>query len=60
MDSQHTPKLAYSVDEAASTLTLSRARLYELMNEGQIKFKQCGRRRLIPASAIRTFLEEAA
>lgn len=60
MDNQVTPKLAYSVDEAAATLTLSKARLYELLKSGEIKYKQCGRRRLIPASAIRTFLEEAA
>lgn len=49
-------KLAYSVNEAAAVLDVSRSRMYRLMDEGYIFYIQPGGQRMIPADAIRAFL----
>ena len=43
---------AYSVENAAKQLTLSRATVYNLINAGKLRSVQIGRRRIIPASEI--------
>jgi len=53
-------RLAYTIKEAAHASTLSQARLYELMAEGKLRYQLIGKRRLIPASALRELVGEAA
>jgi excisionase family DNA binding protein len=43
------PKKAYSVDEFGKLYGISRSRAYDEMKEGRLKFRKCGRRRLIGA-----------
>ena len=52
-------KLALSPGEAAEALGLSRQKVYDLLNVGELPFKKVGTRTLIPVAAIETFLEVA-
>lgn len=45
-------KLAYSVDESCSTLSIGRTVLFDLLRRGEITSVKIGRRRLIPASSL--------
>lgn len=47
-----------SVKDAAIHLGVSRTLLYELVQRGEIKSLQLGRRRLISREALREFIEE--
>ena len=53
-------KLAYSIDEAAEALSLSRSAVKELVYQGRIKVVRVGRRVLIPKWALDEFLSQAA
>ena len=44
--------LFVSAKEAARLLSLSRSRVYELMDEGTIPSTRLGRRRVIPVAAL--------
>jgi excisionase family DNA binding protein len=46
------PAVLYRVDEAAEALRLSRSQLYELIRSGRLRTVKCGRRRLVPVSAL--------
>ena len=46
------PRTAYSLDEAARSLGLSRRTLYELMAAGTLASVKLGRRRLVPAAEL--------
>ena len=50
---------AYSVVEAASLLSLSRATLYKLMSAGELASFKSGKRRLISADALKAWLTNA-
>lgn len=55
--------LMYRVDEAAGALRLSRSQVYELIRSGQLLTVRCGRRRLVPVTALVQYvaaLERAA
>lgn len=45
-------KLAYSPTEAARISPIGLTKIYELMNTGQLRYKQVGGRRVIPASEL--------
>ena len=47
-----TPRTAYSLDEAARSLGLSRRTLYTLMRDGTLRTVTLGRRRLVPAAEL--------
>lgn len=49
-------KLAYTVKEASSLLSLSRAQIYRLMDQGDIKFVKIGRSRRITAEQLQAFV----
>jgi excisionase family DNA binding protein len=49
-------KLAYTVRDAASLLSLSRAQIYRLMDQGDIKFVKIGRSRRITADQLDSFV----
>jgi excisionase family DNA binding protein len=50
-------RLAYGIDGAANALDLSRSRLYELIAAGEIAACKVGKRTIIPAAELTTFLE---
>jgi len=49
--------LAYSVEEAAAMLGVGRTCIFFLIKEGQIKSVKIGRRRVVPATELASFLE---
>lgn len=53
------PIMVFSVSEARKKLKLSRAKMYELVNSGQIFSVRAGRKILIPYKALEQFLEPA-
>jgi excisionase family DNA binding protein len=53
-------RIAYRPAEAAAALGISRSRIYELMAEGHIAYRQIGGVRLIPRAAVDALFEEAA
>ena len=54
-----TEKLAYSIDEAAEALSISRSATKEMLYTGKIKCVSVGRRKLIPKWALDAFLSGA-
>lgn len=51
-------RLAYSVAEAAAEIGISRAKLYQLLDDGTIPSLKLGRRRLIRREALVTLLAD--
>lgn len=60
MDTQSPTPLAYSIADACRVTSIGRTRLYELIGEGRITTRKIGRRTLIPADALRAFVEGEA
>lgn len=50
-------RLAYSPAEAAQALGISRARLYQLLDDGTLPSLKLGRRRLIRSAALVELLD---
>lgn len=50
-------RLAYGIDEAAEAVSLSRARLYELIGTGEIGVCKVGKRTLVSATELASFLD---
>lgn len=50
-------KLAYSVAEAVELTPLSRTAVFDLIASGQLRSVKVGRRRVIPADALRALVE---
>jgi excisionase family DNA binding protein len=50
-------RLAYSIREAASVLSLSRTTIYKLIAAGELSVVKIGTRSLIPSAAVETFLQ---
>jgi len=50
-------RLAYSVPEAVCASGVKRSTLYKLISSGQLRSFTIGRRRIIPASALRALCE---
>ena len=48
--------LAYSIDDACRVSSIGKTRLYQLMNEGRLASTLVGKRRLIPADALRRLI----
>ncbi|WP_214413791.1 helix-turn-helix domain-containing protein [Sphaerisporangium fuscum] len=51
-------KLLLTVPEAAEALSISRAKLYRLMDSGAIRFLHIDRSRRIPVAALETYIAE--
>ena len=54
-----TPKLAYSISEAAHAISIGRSKIFELISEGKIETRKIGRRTVIPAASLHRLLEVA-
>jgi excisionase family DNA binding protein len=52
----HYDRLAYSIDEAAEALGLSRDLLYNEMRTGRLQYLKVGRRRIITRKHLDEFL----
>ena len=50
-------KMAYSIDETAQLLSLSRSKVKEEIYSGNLKSRKAGTRRLVPHWAIDLYLE---
>ena len=50
-------RYAFTVEEASQASTLKRTKLLELVYDGTLRSKKVGRRRLIIAESLRTFIE---
>ena len=61
MDTQHNtmPRVAYSLDEVAASLGLSRRSLYGLMAAGRLSTVKLGKRRLVPAAELERLVRPA-
>ena len=59
MHTPDNPKLAYSIPEAASAISIGRSKLYELIAEGRIETRKIGKRTVIPAASLHRLLEAA-
>ncbi|MGH3887914.1 MAG: helix-turn-helix domain-containing protein [Pseudonocardiaceae bacterium] len=49
-------KLAYSTEEASSTLSIGRTALFDLLRRNEIASVKIGRRRVIPAASLEAYL----
>ena len=54
------PKILHSVRDAAFALSLSRSKLYELMDSGALRSVKIDGRRLVPAESLTTFVNSLA
>lgn len=52
-------RLAFSVDEAAGMLGISRDLAYDLARQGQLRTVRLGRRRVVPRVALEEILDGA-
>jgi excisionase family DNA binding protein len=52
--------LLLTVDQAAEQLQISRARLYQLLNQGAIRSVHIGRLHRIPAEALQEYINSLA
>jgi excisionase family DNA binding protein len=59
-DTSTTRRLAYTVDEAAGSIGISRSQLYKLIAAGEIATVKIGSSRRITPDAIRDFLAAKA
>jgi len=50
-------RMAYPIPEAAAKIGISRAKLYDLMNQGEVKYFHIGRRRLVSNDSLRAFIK---
>ncbi|MEY9887499.1 excisionase family DNA binding protein [Catenulispora sp. MAP5-51] len=52
-----TEPLVYTIYEAASALRISRTKIYELLDSGEIDSIHIGRSRKIPADELRAYID---
>jgi excisionase family DNA binding protein len=50
------PRYAYSLDEAARSISLSRRALYDLIVAGRVRTVKLGQRRVVPAAELERLL----
>ena len=53
----YSESLVYTIPEAATALRISRTKLYELLDSGEIESIHIGRGRKIPADALRIYID---
>lgn len=50
-------KLAYSIPEAATAISIGRSKVYALIAEGRLETRKIGKRTVIPAASLAKLLE---
>jgi excisionase family DNA binding protein len=53
------PDRLYGIPEAAAALGIGRSAVYDELAAGRLRSLKVGRRRLIPAGAVREYIEQA-
>jgi excisionase family DNA binding protein len=53
-------KLAYSVDDACTTLSIGRTLLFDLIRRGELTSVKIGRRRLVPVASLEAYVARLA
>ncbi|MBR7830241.1 helix-turn-helix domain-containing protein [Actinospica sp. MGRD01-02] len=56
-NANHDEPLLYTIHEAAAALRISRTKLYELLDSGDVESVYIGRSRKIPAEALRIYID---
>lgn len=56
MQTNNTPKLAFTIAEACHAVGIGRSKLYELIGQGRIKTRKIGKRTLIPAESLHALI----
>lgn len=56
MTLQDSPKLSYSIAEIVRLTGLARSSIYRAINAGPLRARKCGRRTIVLASDLQTFL----
>lgn len=59
MQTNTTPKLAFTILEACHAIGIGRSKLYELIAQGRLETRKIGSRTLIPADSLRALLERS-
>lgn len=57
MNTQETPKLAFTISEASHAIGIGRSKLYELIAQGRLETRKIGSRTLIPAESLKALLD---
>lgn len=57
MSERTTTRLAYSFDEVAQMIGVSRAHMYEMAKQGAFRFVKLGHRSLIPVGEVDALLQ---
>lgn len=55
--SRRVPVVAYTVEEAAHALRISRSSIYELIRSERLRTVKMGSRRLVPVRAVHDYLD---
>jgi excisionase family DNA binding protein len=50
-------KLAYSIPEAASVISIGRSKMYDLIAKGQVETRKIGKRTIVLAASLEKLLE---
>ena len=56
MNTPDNPKLAYSIPEAATAISIGRSKLYELIAEGRVETRKIGKRTLVSVASLDEYL----
>ena len=56
MQTDNTPKLAFTISEACHAIGIGRSKLYELIGQGRVETRKIGKRTLIPAESLHALL----
>jgi excisionase family DNA binding protein len=58
MQTNETPKLAFTIAEACHAIGIGRSKLYELIGEGRVETRKIGSRTIIPADSLRGLITD--
>lgn len=58
MQTDTTPKLAFTIAEACRAIGIGRSKLYELIGQGRIETRKIGSRTLIPARSLHALIAD--
>ncbi len=56
MQTQESPKLAFTISEACHAVGIGRSKLYELIGQGRVETRKIGSRTIIPAESLRALI----
>lgn len=60
MQTNQTPKLAFTIAEACHAVGIGRSKLYELIADGRLEIRKIGSRTIIPAESLNALILQGA